>query len=149
MSSPSHREYESPDSSWLREAPPSTPRSSDPVSAQPRALRPLAAPAGPSRPLYPAPYPAPPSIPQAPRREPDEGGGMAVAAMVLGIVSVSLALFSVCDFPFGIIGIVLGILGLRSVRRPHIAKAGLALSSIGLVMAIGATVFYVFTFSAH
>jgi hypothetical protein len=73
---------------------------------------------------------------------------MAVAAMVLGIASVSLAFFSVCDFPFGVIGIVLGILGLRSVRRPHIAKAGLALSSIGLLMAIGATVFYLYATGA-
>jgi hypothetical protein len=88
-------------------------------------------------------------MPLAPRREPDEGGGMAVASLVLGIIGVSLALLSVCDFPFGVIGIVLGVLGLRSVRRPHFAKAGLALSIIGLLMAVGATAFYVYASSAR
>jgi len=123
--------YQSPDSSWLR----------DPVQ-----LRPAAPPAAPSRPFYPpAPYPFGPSIPL---REPDPGAGMAIAALIFGIVTVFLSFAGACDFPFGVLGATFGVLGLRSTRRAHLARAGIALSGVGLALALGATVLFLYLIGA-
>jgi hypothetical protein len=73
---------------------------------------------------------------------------MAIAAFVLGIGSVFLALAGVCDLPFGITGVVLGVLGLRSIRRHHLAVGGVALSSIGTLLALGETIFLLYLFGA-
>jgi hypothetical protein len=73
---------------------------------------------------------------------------MAIAAFVLGISSVFLAFAGVCDLPFGITGVVLGVLGLRSVRRHDPAVAGVTLSGIGIVLSVGATVFWLYLFGA-
>jgi hypothetical protein len=73
---------------------------------------------------------------------------MAIAAFVLGIGSVFLAFAGACDLPFGITGFVLGVLGLRSIRRHHFAVAGVTLSSIGALLAIGATIFVLYLFGA-
>lgn len=123
--------YHSPDSSWLR----------DPVQ-----FRPAGPPADASRPLYPPiPYPMGPSVPL---RQPDPGAGMAVAALILGIVTVFLSFAGVCDFPFGVVGVTFGVLGLRSTQRPHIARAGIALSGVGLALALGATVLFLYLIGA-
>jgi Domain of unknown function (DUF4190) len=115
----------SPDSSWLRE------------SGAPH-LAPVAAP------------PAMPSRvrPVVPLRPADDGAGMAIAAFVLGISSVFLAFAGVCDLPFGITGVVLGVLGLRSIRRHDLAIAGVVLSGIGILLALGMTVFLLYLFGA-
>jgi Domain of unknown function (DUF4190) len=115
----------SPDSSWLRES---------------------GAPAL-------APVPSPPGMPArarpvVPLRPADDGAGMAIAGFVLGISSVFLAFFGVCDLPFGITGVVLGVLGLRSIRRHDLAIAGVVLSAIGFLLSIGATIFWLYLFGA-
>ncbi len=85
------------------------------------------------QPVYPGgPYWAPYGVPQ-----PDQRAGMAIASLVLGIASVAFSLFNVCDVPIGVIGLVLGILGLRSTSRHGMALAGVVLCVIGLVLAIG------------
>jgi hypothetical protein len=61
---------------------------------------------------------------------------MAIASLVLGIASVAFSMFNVCDVPIGVIGLVLGILGLRSTSRHAVAIAGVILCVIGLVLAI-------------
>jgi hypothetical protein len=73
---------------------------------------------------------------------------MAIAAFILGIGSVFLAFAAACDLPFGITGVVLGIMGLRSTRRHDLAVAGATLSSIGLLLSIGATIFWLYLFGA-
>jgi hypothetical protein len=73
---------------------------------------------------------------------------MAIAGFVLGISSVFLAFFGVCDLPFGITGVVLGVLGLRSIRRHDLAVAGVALSAIGIMLSVGATIFWLYLFGA-
>jgi hypothetical protein len=73
---------------------------------------------------------------------------MAIAAFILGISSVFLAFAGVCDLPFGVTGLVLGITGLRSTRRHHLAVAGVALSSIGILLSIGATIAWLYFLGA-
>lgn len=125
MQSEPERARRSPDSSWLREgAPPHL-----------------------------APVPAPPGMPSVarpvvPLRPAEVGSGMAMAAFILGISSVFLMFAGVCALPFGITGVVLGILGRRSIRRHHLAVAGLALSAIGILLTIGATIGWLYLFGA-
>lgn len=104
-----------------------------------------------SAPRYLSPVPARPGTEAPPivsPRPPDDGAGMAIAAFILGISSVFLAFFGACALPFGITGLVLGLTGRRSVRRHHLAVAGVALSAIGLVLAIGGTIAWLYLFGA-
>ncbi len=115
----------SPDSSWLRE---SGSRHLAPVPASPG-----------------MPSKARPAVPLRPA---DDGAGMAIAGFVLGISSVFLAFAGVCDLPFGITGVVLGVLGLHSVRRHDLAVAGVVLSATGILLALGATIFLLYLLGA-
>jgi hypothetical protein len=79
------------------------------------------------QPVY-VPYPVPSS-----GAEP--GDNMALAAMILGIVSAAIGWIPVCGLVAlgpAIIGIVLGSLGLKSPRRRGMAIAGIILSVIGI-----------------
>lgn len=64
---------------------------------------------------------------------------MAVASLVLGILSIINALF-LPAFPLGIVlsivGIVLGALGKKVPEKAGMAKAGLVCSIIGLILSI-------------
>lgn len=60
--------------------------------------------------------------------------GKAVAALVLGILSIVFAIIEVGAI-IGIIGIILGILGLKSPKR-HLAIWGLCLSIFGTLFAL-------------
>ncbi|HEX6817357.1 MAG TPA: DUF4190 domain-containing protein [Ktedonobacterales bacterium] len=111
-----------PNSSWLQE---SAPRHLAPVPARPGTQSPV-----------------------VPLRPPDDGAGMAMAAFILGIASVFLAFVGACALPFGITGLVLGLTGRRSTRRHHFAVAGVALSGIGIVLALGATIVWLYVFGA-
>lgn len=73
---------------------------------------------------------------------------MAIAALILGISSVFLAFFGACDLPFGITGVVLGVVGLRSVGRHHLAVAGVTLSGIGILLALVGTAVWLYFFGA-
>jgi hypothetical protein len=73
---------------------------------------------------------------------------MAIAAFILGIGSVFLAFAGACDLPFGITGLVLGVMGLRSVRRHHLAVAGATLAGTGILLSIGATIVWLYLFGA-
>lgn len=114
-----------PNSSWLRDSAPQPLVTVPPSSRMPS-------------------EPPPGARTIIPLRPADDGAGMATAAFVLGIATVFLAVAGVCDLPFGITGFVLGLLGLRSIRRHQLAVGGVALSAIGLVLALGATAVYLY-----
>ena len=107
----------------------------------------------PSQPLYPPPaYPsqplnapnvyfAQPYYPAVPMGVPDENGGLAIAALVLGIISIPLALFGLCDLPFFALAIIFGALGLKSTLRHGVAMAGLITGIAGFVLVIGSIIF--------
>ncbi len=103
-------------------------------------------PAGPSQPLYGAGqpgYPPPPPPPmqpmaygvQRPART-GQGDGMAVAGLILGILSIASAMVGVCGFIFGVLGLIFSISGRQSIRNQTWATAGLALSGVGLAITI-------------
>ncbi len=116
-----------------------------------------AQPAYPSQPLYPPPppvYPPPPLnpagvyvaqpfYPAVPMGVPDENGGLAVAGLVLGILSIPFALGGICDLPFVALAIIFGALGLKSRLRHGMAMAGLITGIAGGVLFIGYLVFSV------
>lgn len=69
-----------------------------------------------------------------------KSNGMAIASLVLGILSILTGFFIIGGL-FGIIAIVLGILGLRKAKRGEAGSGGLALAgivtgTIGLLLAI-------------
>lgn len=101
-------------------------------------------PAYPSQPLYPPNmYVAQPYYPAVPMGVPDENGGLAIAALVLGILSIPMALFGVCDLPFVALAIIFGVLGLKSRLRHGLALAGLITGIAGGVLFIGYVIFTV------
>jgi len=83
-------------------------------------------------------YETPPSAPEVimppPAQETDRKG-LAIAALVLGILSLASFCLVFCSAPLGLGGIITGILGLKSSRR-GMAIAGLILSIIGIGVSI-------------
>lgn len=67
-------------------------------------------------------------VPMAP-----SGGGKAIAALVLGIVSCATFCLSCVSIPSAIVGLILGILDLKGPKK-RLAKAGVILSVIGIVL---------------
>lgn len=86
--------------------------------------------------VQPAPYPYGVPMPVA---VPDPGSGQAVTSLVLGIISTVFAFipcFQLIVIVTGIIGLVMGILGRKSVTRHGMAVTGIVLSSIGLGLSV-------------
>jgi len=69
--------------------------------------------------------------------------GWAVAALVLGIVNLGAWFLPICGGPLALVGIIVGVLGLRSSRRV-LAIVGIVLSVLGLVLAVGNAMLGVF-----
>jgi hypothetical protein len=94
------------------------------------------APPPPPQPAYgyapPSPYPGY----GAPMAPPEKGSGLAIAGLVLGIVSLVLSFFWFCSPPISIVGIVLSALGRRSISRRTMATVGLVLSIIALGLSL-------------
>lgn len=98
-------------------------------------------PVAPSQPMYgmpnvyvqPAPYPY---IVAAP---PDPGAGQAVTSLVLGIISIVFTFipcFGFIAIVTGIIGLIMGILGRKSMTRHSMAVTGIVLSAISIGLAV-------------
>jgi hypothetical protein len=82
-----------------------------------------------------APPPPPPHYGSGP------SNGLAIAGMVIGIVSIVLFFLNWVDIIIGIVGLVLSLVGLSKARRlggvgRGMAIAGVATSSVGIVAAI-------------
>jgi len=108
-------------------------------------------PAYPSQPMYGQPYGVPYPQPYAvpfPYAPPDPGAGMAVASLVLGIVSLVFTALFFCGGLFvapitGILGIIFGILGRKSTRQHGSAIAGLIMSIIAVAITGVAIALYI------
>jgi hypothetical protein len=61
--------------------------------------------------------------------------GLAIASLVLGILSLCASLGWWCGGPISIVGLVLGFLGVKSSGK-SMAVAGMILSAIGLLLTI-------------
>jgi hypothetical protein len=63
--------------------------------------------------------------------------GLAIASLVLGVLSLCSVFFGLCGAPIPIIGLVLGILSLRKTPiLRNLAIGGIALNGVGLLLAI-------------
>lgn len=65
--------------------------------------------------------------------------GMALASMILGLVGIVVWLLPILGVPVTIIGLILGILGVKSSRK-GMAIAGIILCSLFLLASIGSSV---------
>jgi hypothetical protein len=61
--------------------------------------------------------------------------GLAIASLILGILSLCGSISLFCTTPLALVGIVLGALGIKSTAR-SMAIAGIVLSVVGLIMAV-------------
>lgn len=62
--------------------------------------------------------------------------GLAIASLIMGILSLCGWLLPICGIPLAIVGLVLGILGLKSNSR-GLAIAGIIMAGLSLVLGIG------------
>ncbi len=74
--------------------------------------------------------------PYMPVAQQGPGGGMAIAGLVLGIVSLILFWTIYLGIPLSIVGIVLSALGRRSPQRRTMATVGLVLSIVAIVLSL-------------
>jgi len=105
-------------------------------------------PGQPGTPMYGAPnvYVQPAPYPYIVAAPPDPGAGQAVTSLVLGIVSIVFAFipcFGFVSLVTGIIGLVMGILGRKSVMRHGMAVTGIVLSAISLGLTVLFIVLYI------
>jgi hypothetical protein len=91
---------------------------------------------------YPTAYPPPAAHQYA---APRTGNGRAIAALVLGILSIVFAFLSILDIPLFVLGIIFGVLGLRAAKRGaggrNMAVWGLTCAIIGGVLCLAFTGF--------
>jgi hypothetical protein len=108
-----------------------------PPQPQPGGFGPLVdpAPLQPGQIPPPGQYPPMVPVPENMRLNPAYGHEqLAIASMILGIVSLPASILSLFSLPIPITGIVLGIVGLKNKRS--FAVAGIALSVIGIILSI-------------
>lgn len=67
--------------------------------------------------------------------QPEQGGGKAIAALVLGIVGMLGWCLPLCGFPINLVGLILGIMDLKGPKRT-LAVWGVVLCSIGLGLTV-------------
>jgi hypothetical protein len=78
---------------------------------------------------FPTPAPAPVPAPAGDKK------GLAIAALVLGILNLCSWFLPICGGPMAIVGIILGILGIKSSQKT-LAIVGIVLSALGLLATI-------------
>jgi uncharacterized membrane protein len=66
---------------------------------------------------------------------PASGKGLAIASLILGILSLCASVGWFCGGPLSIVGLILGFLG-RKPATKGLATAGIILSAVGLVLTI-------------
>lgn len=121
-SAPRGEQYGEPNPTWQTSgsAPPPPPPSYSMPAASPFANQ----------------FTASPGLPPGVMNQPEQGRGMAVAGLVLGIISMIAWLIPLFGLPISIVGIVLAALGRRSVSRRTMATVGLVLAIIALVLTL-------------
>jgi uncharacterized membrane protein len=75
----------------------------------------------------PAPFPAPAPV--------SNNKGLAIASLILGILSLCASVGWFCGGPLSVVGLILGFLGRKSTGK-GLATAGIILSAVGLVLTV-------------
>ena len=65
---------------------------------------------------------------------------LAIASLVIGVLSLCAWLLPLCGLPLGLVGLALGVMGVRSSQR-RLALIGIALCALGLLLGLGNTIF--------
>lgn len=76
-----------------------------------------------------------PELPELPEQQKN---GLAIASLVLGIVSICCC----AGLPLGITGLILGIISKKKYPLNNMAIVGIILSSLGIVWAISSIIFF-------
>ncbi len=107
----------------------------EPNNAPAKPVQPVQPPVPPMPPVQP---PIPPMQPMQPVQPvPQEGKGLSVASMVLGIVSLACFCVWYISIPAAIIGLILGIVAKKGNKPGSgMALAGIIMSIIGLVLTV-------------
>ena len=71
-----------------------------------------------------------------PVAQPEKGGGMAIAGLILGIASIPVAFIPICGFIAAVLGFIFSILGRRAPSKRTMATIGMILSIIGFILAV-------------
>jgi hypothetical protein len=66
---------------------------------------------------------------------------MAIAGLVLGIISLVASLFPICGFPLAIGGVVFSVLGLKSRAHRTMAIVGLVLAILGFIFTLASAAY--------
>ncbi len=74
---------------------------------------------------------------------------MAIAGLILGIISIPAAFIAICGYIFAILGFIFSLLGRRSVKRHTLAMVGLILSIIGFLASIGSSAYGIYLTTHH
>lgn len=90
----------------------------------------------------------------APQQSRPLGSGMAIAALVLGILALVTFWTAVGGIVLGLIAIILGVVALRRVRRGAaagrgMAIAGVVLGTIGLLLGLAWAALFVWVFNSN
>lgn len=72
--------------------------------------------------------------------QPENGGGFAIAGLILGIISIPIALFAICGYVTAIAGFIFSLLGRRAPSKRTIATIGMILSILGFLASIVSSV---------
>ncbi len=64
---------------------------------------------------------------------------LAIAALVIGVLNLGAWLLPLCGLPLSVVGLGLGVMGLRSSQR-RLAMAGIALCALGLLLGLSNTI---------
>ncbi len=67
--------------------------------------------------------------------EKKDQSGLAITSLVLGIIGMFAWFIPLCGFPISVVGLILGILGVKSEKH-GLAVAGIVLASISLALTI-------------
>ena len=89
------------------------------------------------------------AYPGAPVAQPEKGGGFAIAGLILGIVSIPVAIFAICGYITAILGFVFSILGRRAPSKRTMATIGMILSIIGFLASIASSVYGIVALSGQ
>ncbi|SJN33316.1 hypothetical protein FM119_08355 [Mycetocola reblochoni REB411] len=74
--------------------------------------------------------------PQGPSAPQGQGNGLAITALVLGILSVVLCWFPLLAAPLGIVALVLGIVALRKRQAKGMSLTGIITGGVGVLISI-------------
>lgn len=92
---------------------------------------------------HPTPMPTPPYNQYQP--QPEQSKGMAITALILGILTVVFSLIPIIAVPLGVVAVILGVMSLRKNIGKGMSIAGITTGAVGVLISLAV---FIFTFMA-